>query len=581
MVFLAVILTAGLVRAGDPFPLPAFIEPTFPARVFNVADYGAKADGSKGTAAFAAAMSACERAGGGRVLVPDGTWTTGPIHLGNNCELHLADNAVIRFTDDPGDYLPAVNTSWEGVECLNFSPLVYAFGKTNVAVTGHGTLAPQMTRWRQWMDQSGKGIRNATETLYHWCMTNAPVAGRNLRTLADANVRPPLLQMNRCRNVLLKGFRVRQSPFWVLHLYRSDDCILRDVDVLAWGANNDSLDVEMCRNVLVEDCTFYGGDDGLTLKSGRNRDGWNGRPTENVVIRRCDVRHSHGLVACGSELSGGIRNVLVEDCRGGVVSSVLSLKTNRRRGGFLENVTVRNVTVDWADNVLSVNQNAIFQWAEFPDYELRPTPMRDVTLENVRVKRARDGVIARGDPRTETRDIRFRNVVVEEVLDRSFDVKGVSGLDFADFRVESAAIPTDGYFVDLTANLDRYAILSPDFAKAVAFLKRPDLTTLPPGDYRLSDGAVATVRNSMLTDDWSKSETHDDCIVLLTTCGEFAGYSTFVAGTCPDPLPFQHLNNRKFALIYPGVRHAYGLSTKSPRLQREVLVKIFTKGARR
>ena len=421
-------------RGGIPFDMPALKAPVFPARDFSIADFGARADGSKCTAAFAQAMDACAKAGGGRVVVPDGTWTTGPIHFRSNCELHLADKAVIAFTDDPADYLPAVHTTWEGVECLNYSPLVYAYGVENVSITGKGLLRPKMDLWEKWFVR-GEAHMRATECLYHWCSTNAPLAARNVPAIEGSNVRPHLIQMNRAKNVLLDGFRIQGSPFWMIHLYHSENCIVRNLDTYAHGHNNDGVDIEMTRNVLVENCTFDQGDDGIVLKAGRNQDAWRlNRPTENVVVTNCTFKFAHTLVGIGSELSGGIRNFYMSDCRIHGSYNLLYVKTNRRRGGFVENITVENIDTDfvrWA--LFGLKTDILYQWAKFPDYELRYTRIADVNVRNVHARCADWMFDIEGDAHLPARGLHFENVTLDSarkgvsriVNARDIDMRGI------------------------------------------------------------------------------------------------------------------------------------------------------------
>ena len=206
-------------------------------------------------------------------------------------------------------------TTWEGVECWNHSPLLYAYGVTNIAITGRGTVAPRMDRWRTWFVHTQEH-KAATEHLYYWCSTNAPTGARRFQDLDSARMRPHLIQFNRCGRILLDGFRIRESPFWMIHLYHSEDCVLRNLNTFARGHNNDGVDIDMTKRVLVENCTFDQGDDGIVLKAGRNADGWRlGRSTENVVVRDCNLVNCHSLLGIGSELSGGVRNVWATRCR--------------------------------------------------------------------------------------------------------------------------------------------------------------------------------------------------------------------------------------------------------------------------
>ena len=236
-----------------PFAMPVLRECVYPSRDFPITDFGAKPD-EKCTAAIAAAMEACEKAGGGRVVVPKGTWLTGAVRFRSDCDLHLDDGAVLEFTDDPADY-PKVHTTWEGVECLNHSPLLFAYEVENVAITGGGLIRPRMDFWRTWFTRPPAHMY-ATERLYHWCATNAPMASRDLMAIRGSNVRPHLIQFNRCRNVRIEDVRIRESPFWMIHLYHSENCVVRRLDTYAHGHNNDGVDIDMTRNVLVEDCRF-------------------------------------------------------------------------------------------------------------------------------------------------------------------------------------------------------------------------------------------------------------------------------------------------------------------------------------
>ena len=407
------VLLAGGGRAA-PFAMPELKEPMIPSRTFCISDYGAKAGGLDCTKAFARAMSACEFAGGGHVVVPPGRWTVGPIRLVSNCDLYLSEGAVVEFTDNPADYLPPVKTTWEGVECMGYSPLVYAYAVTNVSITGSGTLAPRMDLWRRWFDR-GAGARVAMENLYGWCSTNAPVASRDVTAIPDNRMRPQLIQMNRSANVLLDGFRIRESPFWTIHLYLCENCIVRNVDSVAHGTNSDGVDIDMTRNVLIENCRFDQGDDGIVLKAGRNADGWRlNRPTENVVVTNCTFAFAHTLLGIGSELSGGIRNIWMADCRIGSTYNMIYIKTNRRRGGFVENVWVDRVICDGdvRSAVVGIDMNVLYQWAVLPDYELRYTPIRNINLSNVTAKSADWAVDLRGDVHQPPEGIRIGNLDV-------------------------------------------------------------------------------------------------------------------------------------------------------------------------
>lgn len=410
-------VTSKEILANAPFELAPIREPIFPARDFVITDFGAKPGDSKAnTKAFAKAIKACNKAGGGRVVVPAGEWISGPIHLKSDVNLYLAKDAVVRFTDNPADYLPAVMTSWEGMECYNYSPLVYAFKCENVAITGPGTLAPKMDLWRTWFKRPQAHL-DALKELYTMASTDVPVKKRQMAK-GDNNLRPHLIHFNRCKNVLLDNFAIRESPFWTIHLYLCDNAIARNLDVRAHGHNNDGIDLEMTRNVLVENCTFDQGDDAVVIKSGRNRDAWRlNTPTENVVVRDCNVLAGHVLLGIGSEISGGIRNVYMTNCHApNKVMRMFYVKTNHRRGAFVENIYMDNCSAGHADRVMEIDPEVLYQWKDLvPTYERSLTRIDGLHMKDCRVRSAKAIYELDGCAELPARNVSMKNVTVDYV----------------------------------------------------------------------------------------------------------------------------------------------------------------------
>ncbi len=275
----------------------------YPDQDFRITDYeafpGREVDN---TQAIVKAIAACNQSGGGRVIVPAGEWLTGPIHFKSNVNLYLSEGATLRFSDNPDKYLPAVMTSWEGLECYNYSPLLYAYQCENIVITGTGTLSPIMDTWRVWFKRP-KAHLEALKKLYTVASTDVPVEKRQM-TEGENHLRPHLIQFNRCKNVLLNQFKIRESPFWTIHLYMCNGGIVRNLYVFEHEHNNDGIDLEMSRNFLVENCRFDQGDDAVVIKSGRNRDAWRlNTPCKNIVIRHCDILKGHTLLGIGSEMS--------------------------------------------------------------------------------------------------------------------------------------------------------------------------------------------------------------------------------------------------------------------------------------
>ena len=420
------------VSPGDvPFrmdPVPEFV---FPERDFRITDFGAVPGEGKCTAAFEKAICACAAAGGGRVVVPSGSWHTGPIHLKSNVDLHLEEGVVLSFSDDLEDCLPVVRSSWEGLECMNYSPLVYAYCCTNVAITGKGALVPRMKKWARHFRETTTNIQHARGILYKWGAEDYPVEKRVMPEASDAVMRPQLIQMNRSVNVRLEGVTVRDSPFWTIHIYQSENVIVRGLHVRAYGFNNDGIDIEMSRNVIVEDCDICAGDDGFVMKAGRNRDAWRiGRATENIVVRNCRLPSATALLAVGSELSGGVRNVVVQNCEVGDVARLYYVKTNHRRGGVVDNIVIRDIKAHSAVKLMAVETDVVYQWRVFPDYERRLTKISNLRLENVVCEGARSGVEISGDPEAPIDGVTFRNVRIGTLMGGLSKVDGAINVAF-------------------------------------------------------------------------------------------------------------------------------------------------------
>ncbi|MES2657631.1 MAG: glycoside hydrolase family 88 protein [Verrucomicrobiota bacterium] len=356
--------------------------PEFPAKDFSITDFDAK-QSADCTAAIREAIRACHAAGGGRVVVPDGEWKTGAIHLLGNVNLHLSDNARLMFSTVPADY-PMVSTRWEGTECMNFSSLVYALDQENVAVTGNGTLDGQSdwSNWWSWHDKRKKPVlqQRDRDRLVAMGEAGVPVAERKFGK--GSFLRPNFIQFYRCKNILVEGITLLRSPMWEIHPVLSQNVTVRGVKISSHGPNNDGCDPESCRDVLIENCVFDTGDDCIAIKSGRNNDGRRVNvPSENLIIRRCEMKDGHGGVVLGSEISGNVRNVFIEDCRmdSPNLDCALRLKSNARRGGVLENVFMRNVKIGrLAEAVLTIDllyeEGADGPW---------PPVVRNVNLENI------------------------------------------------------------------------------------------------------------------------------------------------------------------------------------------------------
>ena len=394
--------------------------PTFRDQDFDIRHYGADpADQGKTTQAIADAIAACTKAGGGRVVVPAGTWPTGAIVLKSFVNLYLAKDAILQFSTDPKDY-PLVLTRFEGVECMNYSPFIYAYGERDIAITGEGTLDGQAdaTHWWDWTKQArDPKYGNAVEVLGKMADEGLPV---EKRVIGDkGRLRPNFVQPYRCKNILLEGFKIVRSPMWELHPVLSQNITVRGVRIDSTGPNNDGCDPESCRDVLIEKVVFNTGDDCIAIKSGRNADGRRvDVPSENIIIRDCQMIGGHGGVSLGSEASGGIRNIYVRDCHMGSpnLNRALRLKSNSYRGGYITDIVFRDVTVDQVANDLV---QVTLDYGEGNGGPFKPK-MGRVLMENVTCKKAQRAFDIAGYPDNPIDLIDLRNVTVGEVADPAF-----------------------------------------------------------------------------------------------------------------------------------------------------------------
>ena len=429
------------IKVAAPFPMEPIKECIFPEKDYSIADYGAIEGGKHiNTEAISKAIEACNKAGGGRVVIPAGEWLTGPIHFKSNVNLHLEKDAVVRFTDNPEDYLPAVMTSWEGMECYNYSPLVYAFECENIAITGEGMLKPHMDLWKVWFKRPQPHM-NALKELYTMASTDVPVEQRQMAQ-GENHLRPHLIHFNRCKNILLDSFMIRESPFWTIHMYMCDGGIARNLNVKAHGHNSDGIDLEMTRNFLIENCTFNQGDDAVVIKAGRNRDAWRlNTPTENIVIRNCTIQDGQTLLGVGSEISGGYRNLFVENCQmdSPNLDRVIRIKTSTCRGGIIENVFVRDITVGQCrEAVLRINLQ----------YENRencnrnfPPVVRNVHLKNVTCEKSRLGVLIIGlDDDQHVYNISVEDSHFNNVAKGTNDIKGAKDVTLKNLYINGKLV---------------------------------------------------------------------------------------------------------------------------------------------
>ncbi|MBK0369257.1 glycoside hydrolase family 28 protein [Flavobacterium agrisoli] len=420
------------VKVTAPFEMPSIYIPNFQnAKKFVITKFGAKKEDKVATSeAIAKAIDAANKNGGGIVVIPKGEWLTGKVHLKSNVNLHLEKDAILLFSDDPKDYLPAVRSTWEGYECYNYSPLIYAYNCKKVAITGEGELKAKMDVWKTWFTRPKPHMENL-KRLYYSASYQKPVEERQMVN-DTANLRPHFIQFNRCENVLLEGVKITNSPFWTIHPFLSKNVVIRNIQVYAHGHNNDGVDPEMSQNVLIENCFFDQGDDAIAIKSGCGIDAWNlNTPSKNIVIRNVTVKNGHQLLALGSELSGGIENVFLDNCQvleGAKLFHLLFIKTNERRGGYVKNIYTSNITSGKiGQGVLGIETDVLYQWRDLvPTIDRKLTPIENIYLEDYNVKEVKFIARILGQKELPVKDVFLKNIKTEKVTEQKYITENVT-----------------------------------------------------------------------------------------------------------------------------------------------------------
>jgi len=409
-------------------------KPEFKNKKYNIKKYGAVADGvTDCTEAFRKAIVDCNKKGGGYVIVPRGKYSTGAIHLLSNVNLRLEEGAEILFSRDSKKYLPIVRTRFGGIDLMNYSPFIYAYEQENIAITGKGILNGQAndSTWWHW-NGWGKEPRlqtKATNKLYKMAQKNVPVEERIFGE--GSFIRPNFVQPYKCKNVLFEGITLINSPAWILHPVLCKNVSFVDVTINSLGPNNDGLDPESCNGVLIENCNFKTGDDCIAIKAGKDHDGRRlSIPCENIVIRNCVFADGHGGIGIGSELSGGVKNIFAENC---VMNSpdldrAIRLKTNSQRGGFIEDIYVRNITVEEVGGaVLDIEMFYYDKEQKGKHFTL----IKNICIENITSKKSGYAVKIVGSDSIPVENVLIKNCMFQNVKKENI-IKGVKNLQITE-----------------------------------------------------------------------------------------------------------------------------------------------------
>ena len=334
-----------LIVEKTPWGEETFTYPSIGNTEYPITSFGAKTDiGYNNQQAIQKAIDKCSSDGGGIVVVPSGTWETSYLTIKSRVNLHLEKGAVLSFSDSIELYNTPTYTRWEGIECMNYHPLIYAKDAHDIALTGEGKINGNGEKWWKY-----KKIQHITiEELYTQVLNDVPPNQRNCLAFDSGSyLRPSLIQFIDTKNVWVDGIEIMSGPMWTLHFVYCENVIAQDIRVITHGVNNDGLIPDSSKKILIDNCFFSTGDDCIVIKSGLNEDGWRvGKPSERIIIKNCYTQQGHGGVVIGSEMSGGVKNIYAHDCNFSNTQLGLRIKSMEGRGGYVKNLWLENIRMD-------------------------------------------------------------------------------------------------------------------------------------------------------------------------------------------------------------------------------------------
>ena len=484
-----------------------------PPVIYNAVEHGIVPNGTtKNTAAIAAVIAKIKTAGGGTLYFPPGRYLTGSVHLESNLTLHLEAGATLLYSGDPADS-PLVESRWEGTTAWTYGPLIYANRKENITITGRGTIDGQGQHW--WWRAADKtprrDIAEAARPVWQALFKRIQEGGEGAKVTREdfvvaANfIRPSLVVPYECKNIVIEGVTITNSPMWLLHTIYSENITVRGVSFVSRGPNGDGYDIDSCRNVRISDCFFDTGDDCIVIKSGRDADGRRvGRPTEMVTITNCVMYEGHGAVVIGSEMSGGIRDITASNIVTRGTDRGIRLKTQRGRGAVVENLRFDNwVIVDAPKEAIHITSN-YSRMAEEPKSERTPI-FRNISISNVTVVNAATVVGLAGISEQAVEQIRISDLKGTGKLGFVADL--VDDLELHDIRIDAQAGPPFVFTNSRRLHLDNLATTTPPAGDAavVSLVDTADVVLtggrLPAGGkvYLRVDGAKTAAVSASVT----------------------------------------------------------------------------------
>ncbi|MDP4208611.1 MAG: glycoside hydrolase family 28 protein [Bacteroidota bacterium] len=415
------------------------ISSSISAQAYNVKDFGAKNDGiQKNTEAIKKAIDAAVKGGGGTVYFPAGTFLTGPIELKSNISILLDAGAVIKFSDDFDDYLPMVQSRYEGIDVMSFHPLFYAWKADNISITGHGTIDGQGKKWWDFAESlpaKPKGFRSKWQRISDSLNYQVQADPEVPSMIARAFLRPPFIQPMYCKNVRIEGVTIQNSPFWTVNPEFCDNVVVDKVTINnPHSPNTDGINPESCSNVHISNCHISVGDDCITIKSGKDKAGRKmNAPAENYTITNCTMLSGHGGVVIGSEMSGGVKKIVISNCIFDGTDRGIRIKTARGRGGVVEDIRVSNVVMKNI-KLEAITLNMFYDKADAEPVTERTPTFRNMHFSGITGNASQAGSLI-GIEEMPIRDITFNDIQLKTKT--GFTVSNSENIAFHNLQIDA------------------------------------------------------------------------------------------------------------------------------------------------
>ena len=405
--------------------------------VVNIKDAGADYKGEKVcTEIINNSISELNKIGGGEIYFPTGTYLSGPIELKSNITLNLSSGAILKFTDNFDDYLPMIDSRWEGVRVKTFKSNIYAHNASNITIKGRGLIDGNGKKWWDlwWRIKGGEKTNTKWEKIF--AEENKELIEKNAYiNKMGFFLRPALFMPYECNNVRVEGVTFKNPPFWTLMPAFSENITIDGITIInpEDSPNTDGIDPSSCRNVRISNCHISVGDDCIVIKSGRDEDGREAaHPTENITITNCTMLDGHGGVVIGSEMSGSVRRITISNCVFQGTDRGIRIKTMRGRGGVVEDIRVSNIVMyDILKQGIMINMH----YHETPDEPIseRTPAIRNVFISNVRINKAKQALAIFGLKERYAENITFNDLYI----DASTGIYGdyVSNVDFKSVKI--------------------------------------------------------------------------------------------------------------------------------------------------